>query len=85
MLNYDLERVRDRRYRGASSTVEEKRKEHSRGLPEDLGPESGQNQRRQLGRKMTRERSRTMKIEVERKYSIITTMYITQLRAHSRH
>ena len=69
-------------YIGASSTVEEeKRKEHVRGW----APKVGKNQRRQLGRKMTRERSRTMKIEVERKYSIITTMYITQLRAHSRH
>ena len=57
----------------ASSTVEDEMKrkeEHYRRLPEDLGLGSGKSRRRQLGRKMKRERSRTMKIEVERKYNI---------------
>ena len=61
-----------------------KRKEHYRRQPGDLGPDSGKNRRRQIARKMKRERARTMKIEVERTYKI-DTMYITQLRAHSRH
>ena len=55
-------------YGGKLNRRRKRKEEHYRRRPKDLRPESGKSQRMQLGRKMKkRGRSRTMKIELERK------------------